>query len=92
MPCRHAVVLDTWAYPHMTAAAEVHAILDVEASGFGAGSYPIEVGYVFGDGRSYCTLIRPVSSWTHWDAKAKARNRLRIDRSQSYCLQTRASS
>lgn len=54
-------------------------ILDVEASGFGAGSYPIEVGYyVPGDGttvppagRSYCTLIRPPPEWTHWDPEAE---------------------
>ncbi len=47
-------------------------ILDVEASGFGAGSYPIEVGYVLGDGTAYCTLIKPAASWTHWDPEAEA--------------------
>ena len=39
-------------------------ILDVEASGFGPGSYPIEIGYVLGDGTAYCTLISPAISWT----------------------------
>jgi hypothetical protein len=34
-------------------------ILDIEASGFGRHSYPIEVGYVLPDGRARCTLIRP---------------------------------
>jgi hypothetical protein len=53
-------------------AAEAPAILDIEASGFGAGSYPIEIGYVSGDGRSYCTLIRPAATWTHWDPSAEA--------------------
>lgn len=47
-------------------------VLDVEASGFGRGSYPIEVGFVLPDGHSFCTLIRPEASWTHWDAQAEA--------------------
>lgn len=42
-------------------------IIDIEASGFGARSYPIEIGYVLGDGRSRCTLVRPAPHWTHWD-------------------------
>lgn len=48
------------------------AIIDVEASGFGAGSYPIEIGCVLADGRSYCALIQPVAEWTHWDPAAEA--------------------
>lgn len=47
-------------------------MLDVEASGFGAGSYPIEIGYVLPDGTTYCTLIRPSDSWTHWQSKAES--------------------
>jgi hypothetical protein len=46
--------------------------IDIEASGFGAGSYPIEVGCAFTDGRSYCTLIRPEPDWHHWDASAES--------------------
>jgi len=46
-------------------------ILDIEASGFGRRSYPIEVGYVLPDGRSRCTLIRPLPQWTHWDEQAE---------------------
>ena len=42
-------------------------VIDVEASGFGRGSYPIEVGFVLADGRAHCTLIRPAAHWTHWD-------------------------
>lgn len=49
----------------------VPAILDVEASGLGAGSYPIEVGYVLADGRSACFLIRPEADWRLWDAAAE---------------------
>lgn len=47
------------------------AILDMEASGFGRDSYPIEVGYVLSDGRSRCTLIRPAPTWLHWDPQAE---------------------
>ena len=47
-------------------------ILDVEASGFGRNSYPIEVGFVLPDGQAYCTLIRPEAHWTHWDVQAEA--------------------
>jgi hypothetical protein len=44
--------------------------LDIEASGFGPGSYPIEVGFVRDDGHSWCTLIRPEPGWSHWDVEA----------------------
>ena len=44
--------------------------IDVEASGFGAASYPIEVGFVRDDGVSGCTLVRPLPEWTHWDESA----------------------
>jgi hypothetical protein len=47
------------------------AILDVEASGFGRHSYPIEIGFVLPDGRSGCTLVRPEPAWTHWDPAAE---------------------
>jgi hypothetical protein len=46
-------------------------IIDIEASGFGRGSYPIEIGYYMPDGQSYCTLIRPDPGWTHWDGSAE---------------------
>jgi hypothetical protein len=48
------------------------AIIDVEASGFGQGSYPIEVGCILPDGRSYCALIHPVEEWVAWDESAQA--------------------
>ena len=34
-------------------------ILDIEASGFGRGSYPIEIGFSAGDGVLFCGLIVP---------------------------------
>lgn len=46
------------------------AILDIEASGFGLGSYPIEVGFVQPDGQTWCSLVRPEADWQHWDPNA----------------------
>lgn len=46
-------------------------IIDIEASGFGRGSYPIEIGYYMPDGQSFCTLIRPDANWQHWDEGAE---------------------
>jgi hypothetical protein len=46
-------------------------VMDIEASGFGRHSYPIEVGYALPDGRTWCTLIRPPAHWTHWDSDAE---------------------
>lgn len=51
---------------------DVPTVLDIEASGFGAASYPIEVGFVLPDGGSWCSLIRPAPEWQHWDADAAA--------------------
>lgn len=56
----------------LTDATELPVVIDIEASGFGAGSYPIEVGYYMPDGRMFCTLIRPEASWIDWDASAEA--------------------
>ncbi len=49
---------------------ELPAIIDIEASGLGRGSYPIEIGFVTASGDVGCTLIKPVSNWNHWDASA----------------------
>ena len=46
-------------------------IIDLEASGFGAGSYPIEVGVVLADRTTHCFLIRPDAEWTHWNKQAE---------------------
>jgi len=50
---------------------EPPTVLDIEASGFGAHSYPIEVGFVLPDGGSWCSLIRPEPGWDHWDDAAQ---------------------
>jgi len=54
------------------AAAAAPAWLDMEASGFGRDSYPIEIGFVLPDGSAWCTLVRPLPDWTHWDSAAEA--------------------
>ncbi len=47
-------------------------ILDIEASGFGVNSYPIEVGFADHDGSRFCSLIQPLPQWTHWSDSAEA--------------------
>lgn len=49
----------------------VPIVIDIEASGFGRGSYPIEVGLVMADGSRHCFLIAPARDWTHWDEEAE---------------------
>jgi len=51
-------------------AVDIPVVIDVEASGFGAGSYPIEIGFVLGSGASFCTLVTPLPEWQHWDDEA----------------------
>lgn len=51
---------------------EMPAIIDLEASGFGRGSYPIEVGIALADGSVHALLIKPADGWDHWDEKAQA--------------------
>lgn len=58
------------------AAPDAPAVLDIEASGFGHDSYPIEVGVVLPDGQGYCSLIRPAPTWTHWDPAAERVHRI----------------
>ncbi len=48
------------------------AVIDIEASGFGFQSYPIEVGIVLASGQRLSRLIKPLRSWTHWDSSAEA--------------------
>jgi len=58
---------------------DLPAIIDLEASGFGRGSYPIEVGYVLPEGGNYCTLILPAAHWLHWDDTAQQVHRITRD-------------
>lgn len=47
------------------------SIIDIEASGFGSNSYPIELGVVRDDGARFCRLIKPAQDWLHWDQEAE---------------------
>jgi hypothetical protein len=62
--------MTTQAQAKSTALGLAPTVLDVEASGFGRSSYPIEVGFVLPTGHTFCTLIRPEPDWTHWDEQA----------------------
>ena len=48
------------------------ALLDVEASGLGDGSDPIEIGWVLLDGTSGSVLVAPLEEWLagEWDKLA----------------------
>lgn len=46
--------------------------LDFEASSLAKKSYPIEVAWVFEDGRDESHLIRPPLQWDDWDDEAEA--------------------
>lgn len=59
-------------------------IVDVEASGFGGASYPIEVGVALDDGHKYCALILPEPEWTHWDPEAEKIHRIPRDVLETY--------
>lgn len=54
-------------------------IIDIEASGFGPHSYPIEVGLALELGTKFCSLITPAKDWTHWDAAAEKVRRVPRD-------------
>ena len=49
----------------------MHSFIDVEASGLGSGSYPIEVGVALSNGKTHCSLICPPTYWMHWDDSAE---------------------
>lgn len=49
----------------------MYNFIDVEASGLGIGSYPIEVGVALASGNKNCTLVYPPHHWDHWDGEAE---------------------
>ena len=59
-------------------------IIDVEASGFGATSYPIEIGVVMEESQNFCSLILPAPDWTHWDEGAEKVHRVARDILETY--------
>jgi hypothetical protein len=68
-PVSHGAIRRSMHTPE--AATALPCVLDIEASGFGRASCPIEVGWVLPDGRARCTLVRPAAHWTHWDLAAE---------------------
>lgn len=52
------------------------AILDIEASGFGKGSYPIEIGVAADDGEQFSWLVYPQDDWVHWQPDAEALHKI----------------
>jgi len=48
------------------------AFLDFEASSLSKQSFPVEVGWIFEDGRTRSCLIRPAPDWTDWSTGAEA--------------------
>lgn len=59
-------------------------IIDIEASGFGSHSYPIEVGIALETDSKYCSLILPDPDWTHWDDEAEKVHRIARDVLETY--------
>jgi len=51
---------------------EIPTIIDIEASGFGSKSYPIEVGLAMADKTTHCFVIKPADQWTYWDESAES--------------------
>ncbi len=47
-------------------------IIDIEASGFGRQGYPIEVGFIDENKKTWCALIKPEKEWLHWDVQAES--------------------
>lgn len=46
-------------------------IIDVEASGLGPLSYPIEIGVAMVPGQRYSVLVVPAEDWVWWDDQAE---------------------
>lgn len=50
----------------------MNVFLDFEASSLSKHSYPIEIAWVFEDGRSRSLLISPAPNWTDWSTDAES--------------------
>lgn len=49
----------------------IPTIIDIEVSGFGEGSYPVEVGFITYDQQVACTLIKPDENWSSYNSDAE---------------------
>lgn len=63
---------------------ETPIIIDIEASGFGGRSYPIEIGIALDDGGKFCSLILPAPDWDYWDPAAEKVHRIARDILETY--------
>ena len=54
-------------------------IIDVEASGFGPQSYPVEIGVALQRGTRHSVLIQPAPGWDFWDLQAEKVHRISRD-------------
>ena len=59
-------------------------IIDIEASGFGGDSYPIEVGLVLSNGERFCLLILPAEGWEYWNEEAEKVHHISRDMLENY--------
>ncbi|WP_143018167.1 hypothetical protein [Belnapia rosea] len=55
------------------------AFLDLEASSLHYDSFPIEIGWVFGDGSGKSALIRPEPGWKDWSPNAQSLHGISIE-------------
>ena len=58
----------------------MRVFLDFEASSLSKHSYPVEVAWVFEDGRAEAYLIRPAPGWDDWDPRSEAIHHLSRER------------
>lgn len=56
---------------HPLSVQQMNVFLDFEASSLSKHSYPIEIAWVFEDGRSRSFLIKPELNWTDWSMDAQ---------------------
>lgn len=68
---------------------ELPPIIDVEASGFGRGSYPIEIGFALEDREVHSYLIKPQPDWSHWSDEAQMIHGISREQLQSDGLSVR---
>ena len=59
-------------------------VIDIEASGFGQGSYPVEIGVILPDGTRHCYLIAPARNWRNWDPEAEVVHGITRDMLSAY--------
>ncbi|MBL8430181.1 MAG: hypothetical protein JNJ95_09880 [Dechloromonas sp.] len=62
----------------------LHVIIDIEASGYGRGNYPIEIGYCMPGSSVHGTRIRPEPVRIDWETLAEAAHGIASDQLASH--------